>query len=126
MTAAAAEPVIMIPAGISPPGRDYWVTPDMIPVDKKLQLPVPSFSVNTVATVFFGRSGSWLRLHMRLDGRAVFEPRRSRADARVFSLADIEPMAHALHQRDVIDTERLICSVMITKWVARIHGILED
>jgi len=126
MTAAAAEPVIMIPAGISPPDRDYWVTPGMIPVDKKLHLPVPSFSVNTVATVFFGRSGSWLRLHMRLDGRAVFKPIRSRADARVFGLSDIEPMAHALHQRDVIDTERLICSVMITKWVARVHGILED
>ncbi len=135
-TATVPEHTTIIPDAISPPGRRFWVTPEMVPRASS-GLPVPSFNVSVTAQVFFGRSASWLRLHMRpsegfpegsfvLDGTTVVEPQRSRSAFRVFSLADIEPMAYALAQNGVIDQARLVAAVNIAKWVARTHGILKD
>ena len=128
-------------SALQPPGRRFWVTPDMIRIDSKKGLPVPFFSVDATAKVFFGRSQSWLRLHMSdgrftLDGKPV-EPHRGSAytagdpprlvlGTRAFSLADIEPMAWSAARCGIIDASRLANAIFIVKGIARQHGILRD
>lgn len=140
MSAGAAElerDRVVIPGGDPPPGgRRFWVTPDMVRVDKHA-VPVPVFGVEATAQMFFARSGSWLRMRMRphppefphgyfvLDGKPL-KIRRTKSDARIFSLADIEPMAWALAQNGVIDSDQLTAIIQLVKWSARLHGILDD
>jgi hypothetical protein len=95
---------------LRPQGRRFWVLDDMIPLDAR-GLPKPAFTVHETAKLFFGMSSSWLRLLMRpsddfpmsrlvLDGKPI-EIRRKYPEedesARLFTLADIEPMAHSIH-----------------------------
>jgi hypothetical protein len=72
---------------------------------KKSGWPVPSYTADPVARFFFGRSPSWLRMQMRQvpsDPELVsvhsheIRIRRKPAGHRVFSLADIEPLAVAI------------------------------
>jgi hypothetical protein len=134
MTTKTAEPVAVVPDGIAPPDRRFWVTDDMIPRDRE-ELPYPRFNVIQTATIFFAKSDSWLRMLMRegqfiLDG-APLEFRRiptgnPRGDPRYFTLADIEQMAYALAQQGRINEHTLTCAIQLVKWEARAHGILKD
>jgi hypothetical protein len=83
-------------------------------------LPDPHFNVDVTATVWFGMSGSWLRFRMRpsaehpltwlvLDGKPYEIKRKNPDDEqshRVFSLADIEPMAWSLYSIEQADITR--------------------
>lgn len=74
--------------------------------------PVPSWSVDGAAKVFFGRSPSWFRTRMgKVEGRpdlmdidgVILPVRRPPGDAyghRIFGLDDIEPLARAIHARE--------------------------
>lgn len=111
----------MTTTDLHPPDRRFWVTSDMIPLDRH-GLPEPNFTVHETAKLFFGKSSSWLRLRMRrtddypaswlvLDG-VPMEIRRKDPDdpgsARLFVLSDIEPMARSMHAfaADEITAER--------------------
>jgi hypothetical protein len=136
MTAATADPVLVIPDGVAPPDRRFWVTPDMIPLDR-FDLPVPRWNVIQTASFFFARSNSWLRALMRndvfiLDGKPLVFHRiqrgaeQGKGDPRYFSLADIEMMAYALAQQGSINENQFVCAVQIVKWVARNYQIIKD
>jgi hypothetical protein len=115
----------------SPPGRRWWVEPGMLGRDRAGR-PWPWFRMDTVCRVFFARSSSWLRLHLRagdfvLDGEPMeFYRDASKVAARLFTLADVERMAHALHQKGMIDDTQLLCTLQTVIWVARQHGILGE
>lgn len=95
---------------LRPEGRRFWVEPEMLGYGRD-GLPEPHFNVVETAKMFFGMSGSWLRFRMRpdaehpstwlvLDGRPIEIQRKNPDDEqshRVFSLANIEPMAWSLH-----------------------------
>jgi hypothetical protein len=121
-----------------PPGREFWITPDMIVVGKKGESK-PWFSTHTVATVFIGRSAAWLRVRMRtsddwpdselvLDGtwKGMYDIHRSATGDRQFSLRDIELTAHALRRSGSIDEDRFVCMIMSVVWCARQYGLLAE
>jgi hypothetical protein len=100
----------------------------------------PFFRVETVARVFFGMSASWLRLKLNpdaehpdtwfvRDGRRM-EFRRLSAEkpssARVFTLADIEPMAYSLRNLGAIDSQRLVQILDIVRAMATLYGLFDE
>jgi hypothetical protein len=104
---------------LSPAGRRFWVMPEMLSHGND-GLPNPHFNVVETAKFFFGMSGSWLRFRMRpdeghpltwlvLDGRPIEIQRKNPNDEqshRVFSLANIEPMAWSLFHFEEEDINR--------------------
>jgi hypothetical protein len=134
-------------------GRDYWIYDEMLPKHDEIvdedgnPVPLPNFTVKETAKVFFARSADWLRWrgrpvhagHKENDGQPctdrchpdgffildeeLLEPRRTEAGARFYSLADVERMAHALAQNGALSTEKLIETIMIIKWVARLYEV---
>lgn len=89
----------------------------------------PLFSVSEVAKVFFGLSGHWIRWlettkhAFVLDG-ADIEFSRTDKGARVYSLADVEKMTHALAQGSHINGAQAANALLIVQTIARIHGYL--
>lgn len=121
---------------LTPPDRDFWVYDSMLTPDDDGVLQ-PSYSVKEVSRFFFGKkSGEWLRWRQRpnppkyphgyfvLDGEPIV-PKRTEADFRYFTLADVERMAHAAAQQGGIDSRRLITIIMLVKWTARLWGIID-
>ena len=100
-------------------GRRFWVMPEMLSFGND-GLPNPHFNVVETAKTFFGMSGSWLRFRMRpdedhpntwlvLDGAPIEIQRKNPDDDqshRVFSLADMEPMAWSLYGFEQEDINR--------------------
>jgi hypothetical protein len=131
---------------LAPADRLFWVMPDMILLDKNGR-PKLIFTVEQVARVFFGYSGSWLRLKMKpdkdhpdtyfvLNGQRMefsrqasygkpAEARENDLSARFFTLADIEPMAYSLFSFGSISEEKLRAAIQLVKWEARLWHILE-
>ena len=104
---------------LRPEGRRFWIEHGMIPLDRQ-GLPSPNFTVHETAKLFFAKSSSWLRLIMRvteeyplsrlvLDGKPMdIRRKRGNDSARLFTLADIEPMAYSIFEFALaeIDAER--------------------
>lgn len=104
---------------LTPAGRRFWVDRSMLEYGRD-GLPSPRFTVAETAKIFFGMSGSWLRARMHrdaehpdtwlvLDGKPIVFQRKTPSDEqshRVFSLADIEPMAWSLHGFELDDIDR--------------------
>lgn len=120
-----------------PPGRESWITDDMLAERGKKSEPKPWFSTHTVATVFIGRSAAWLRVRMRqsedypeselVDENGVpLDIHRSPTGDRQFSLADIERTAYALRRSESIDEKRFICMIKMVVWCARQNAVLGD
>jgi hypothetical protein len=98
----------------------------------------PFFHVNGVAQIFFGMSASWLRLKLKADKNhpdtwfvlrgARMQFRRSDPDksdsARVFTLADIEPMTWSLYKFGSIGPDRLARILRVVQAVAVLYGLL--
>jgi hypothetical protein len=100
--------------------------------------PAPVYKMEEAAEVFFGMSASWLRLHLKADKdhpetwftaggkRMVF--RRLDPDkgdsARVFTLADIEPMAWSLLSFEKITAIRYAQIVRVVEAVAVLYGLI--
>lgn len=124
---------------MSSAGRRFMFDDDMFPLDKD-GLPEPHFSVQECSKAFFGRSSDWLRWRYRadkprknqtsvypqgffvLDG-VPLEPKISEKGARYYTLPDIERMAHALAQNNVLDGEDLSHVLTIVKANAALHGV---
>ena len=101
---------------------------------------VPAYRVDTVARIFFGMSASWLRLKLKEDEghpatwfvnrdgtRMEFrrlDPAKTDS-ARVFTLADIEPMAWSLYRFDSFGPGRLAKSLRIVEAEAIMFGFIK-
>lgn len=150
MSQVAAEPMLVTPTAVvqddlNPPDQDFWVYDDMCETDK-VGVAVPNFSVQDTAKFFFARSADWLRwrgrpVHPHKKGAACNERchpygyfvldgepitiKRTEAGARVYTLADVERMAHALAQNGALDGNTLTNVIMLVKWVARLYKVIE-
>lgn len=132
----------------------FYTNDDMFPVQQIVDadgtvidevLPKPIFTVQEVAKFFFGRSADWMRWRISPDkpptnASADWEPkyphgmlvldgeplpeRRTKANYRYYTLADIERMAHALKQHDAIDGSALANTVSIVKYVAKQYRLI--
>jgi hypothetical protein len=104
---------------LRPEGRRFWVTPEMLRYGRD-GLPEPHFNVVETAKFYFGMSGSWLRFRMRpdeghpltwlvLDDQPMEILRKNPDDEqshRVFTLADMEPIAWSLYRFEQQDIDR--------------------
>lgn len=101
----------------------------------------PFYSVHEVAKVFFAMSSSWLRLKLNpdedhpetwfvgRDGKRLKFWRRNPEkpdSARLFTLADIEPMAHSLYEFSSISRTRLAQVLRLVQVEADLFGLFED
>jgi hypothetical protein len=99
----------------------------------------PVYRVDEMAKFFFGMSASWLRLKLKADKEhpeTWFVVRGKRMDfrrndpdkgdsARVFILADVEPMAWSLFTFGAIDYIRLAQILRIVQAQAILYGLLD-
>jgi hypothetical protein len=125
---------------MAPQERTYMVTEAMVLGRKWHRRQAPFYRVEGIARTFFAMSASWLRLKMAEDAehpetwfvrdgkRMRF--RRSNPDkpdsARVFTLADIEPMAYSLHDFGAIDSARLALILRVVQAEAALYGLFDD
>lgn len=99
-------------------------------------LPLPNYTVQETAKVFFGKGSDWLRWRYRpathfpdgyfvLDG-VVLRPKRTESGNRYYTLADIERMAHALVENNAIDGEHLLIIIHMLLLQARLHRVIRE
>lgn len=116
-------------------GLSFFMWDDMFPVSGS-GVPRPNYSVQETAKLFFARGSDWLRWRYRptphyphgffvLKG-IVLEPKRTGADNRYYTLADIERMAHALVEHSAIDPEQLALIIQVVLIQARMNHIIGD
>jgi hypothetical protein len=100
-----------------------WLRWRMRPDDKKVKGPDGKFLRNEDGT-FVMKPDKYPEGYFVLDGE-VMDFKRTPADARYFTLADIERMAHALAQGDNLDGEQLINVIVLVKTIAKVYGLLD-
>ena len=120
---------------------DIMVTEAMIVSRDWRRKAAPFFSVHEVAKIFFAMSSSWLRLKLNpepgrphgsfldVHGKPMVFRRRDpeKSDsARVFTLADVEQMAHSLNELGDIDSARLAQVLRIVHAVADLFGLFDQ
>jgi hypothetical protein len=101
--------------------------------------PTPTYRVDVVARFFFGMSASWLRLKLKADEEHpatwFVNPDGSRMEfrrldpmkgtsARVFTLADIEPMAWSLYRLGAFGPVRLAKILRVVEAQAVMYGFV--
>ena len=105
-------------------GSFLWTTPEMYDPERKQ----PAFTVQVVAEVFFGKSGSWLRKHQRQSNQSVelgkVEALRTESGYHSYRLYDIERMAHVFASHQVIDGVHLERVVTMVRTVAQLYNYL--
>jgi len=89
----------------------------------------PMFSIGEAAKVCFARSPQWLRLHeaqghFLVGGEGPVIGRREGKFARVYSLADLEAIAHALAYHRVISGRRLLSVLYVLRGIGEIYGLI--
>lgn len=124
----------------TPGDPKYMVTEAMIISRSWHRRQAPFFRVESTARVFFAMSSSWLRLKMNPDAEHPdtwfvkdgqrMEFRRLNPDkassARVFTLADIEPMAYSLARFGAIDSQRLMQILDVVTAMATLYGLFDE
>jgi hypothetical protein len=98
-------------------------------------IPLPHYTVQETAKVFFGRGPDWLRWRYRpathypqgyfVLGNTVLEPKRTEKGNRYYTLADIERMAHALVQNNAMDGEQLLIVLQLVLLQAQVHRVID-
>lgn len=116
-----------------PQRTEYVITDEGIPEDHLIFEGVdvtegPHFTISEVAKFFFGRSPHWIRWRER-GGKFVFDgeqvgTQRTPKGARLYDLADVEKMAHALAEGDHIDATQLSNILKLVLIEATIWGYL--
>ncbi len=116
-------------------GREFFMWDSMF--DQNVQgQPLPAYTVQETAKLFFGKGPDWLRWRYRsathfpkgyfvLDG-VILEPKRTESDNRYYTLADIERMAHALVENGAIDGTRFSLILQIILLEAVLHRVIEE
>lgn len=128
--------VVVDPDLVTPDGQPLWTTEEM--VDPRTGK--PTFAMHEVASCFFGRSTQWLRKHLRPVPTKGGEPKRNNISSEYgeirprtkengihfFLLYDIERLAWAFYENNVIDAAHLAGVVKIVKANAEIRGYLKS
>lgn len=131
----------MTEASLAPAGRiipAQMVTEEMINARSWARGQGPFYKMDETAKMFFAMSASWLRLKLRPDdehpetwftvGGKRMDFRRKdplKSDsARVFTLADIEPMAWSLFNYGSIDAIRIGQILRIVEATAILYGLI--
>jgi hypothetical protein len=111
------EPFVISGEGVlTPPDRDRWVTEEMVVKAGSL----PTFTVQQVSEVFFGKSATWLR--KRLWERSTrFTPGKTLSGHRRFDLSQIEDLAHMLLEDDAISPLQFAMVIRMIKSSAIQH-----
>lgn len=118
--------VVVNEAIMTPDNRPYWVMPEVLAAIPNL----PMFSIGVVAQAFFGMHPDTLRYWVWreikkggpiLDGNRM--EIRSNGKYRIYSIADVERLAHALAQAGYIDGERLGRIILMVKTNAQMFGV---
>lgn len=120
------EPVIIGTIEVRPGDNPLWSSPGM---------DGPTWRIHEVAKTFFGRSPGWLRKHLRpvpsKSGEArhyvsseygTVKPHRSDNGSHEFRLYDIERLAHAFFEHNVIEPERLAYTLKAIRAVMGLWG----
>lgn len=91
----------------------------------------PIFTVSEVTKLFFRRKPAWLRWReaqgdFRLNGKRVGVTRQKGSnDRRLYTLRDVELMAHALAERGQIDAVELRRILRAVKALAQLHEYIK-
>ena len=121
-------------------GRSFFLWDSMFPVNDEGQ-PLPAYTVQETAKMFFGMGPDWLRWRYRPDkpdanghhrfphgyfvlGDVILEAKRTEKGNRYYTLADIERMAVALVENEAIAPERLYTILQLVLLEAQLHGII--
>ncbi len=88
----------------------------------------PLYTVSEVAKFFFARSAHWIRWRekegdLKLNGKQVGNG-RTEGNARVYTLVDVENMAHALMRNNAIDLDQLDYALALVEAEARLYDYL--
>lgn len=105
------------------------VTDSRLPMDRFIMEGIdpdkPLFSISEIAKVFFGRGPHWARWRDK-SGDFQFEGervgRRTDSNARYYTLADIEKIAHGLADEKHITAADLHNALVIVQAIARQWG----
>lgn len=115
------------PGSAFPPQGRYWTTPEMLDTKRF----VPTYTQSEVARCFFAHTASWLRRqyaaghHHLIDEDEPVEPLANPSSGRpAYRLYDIERLAHALAQHQVITGRELELVVLLVKTSARLYQYL--
>jgi hypothetical protein len=130
----AVTPDLMALDVTPPDGRRFWLSDSMLPEGRRGQIK-PTFTITQVAKVFFARSADWLRWLgtkqnaeggvFELDGQAL-EIKRTESGNRVYTLVDVERLAHALLEHGKIDGVQFTTAINILRLMAYQYKILTD
>jgi hypothetical protein len=94
---------------------------DGLPDDEK-----PFFTKGQVCIVFFAKNGNWLNNleangKLMLDGQLIVPRRRVASNVRVYTLSDVEKIAHGLAQSGYLPGERLRATLQVIRAMARLY-----
>lgn len=119
---------------VNPPeGKRFWLEESMLPSGRLGQIK-PTFKIGEVAKTFFARSPDWLRGLgtqqereggvFELDGEPL-EFKRTDSGARIYTLVDVERLAHALLEHRKIDVQQFVSAINIMRWMAYAYRVLK-
>lgn len=127
-----AQRAVMVDPGVltfsvePPGGRKYWLDESMLPLDK-LGKVKPTFRIGEVARIFFARSSDWLRLMgQQQSDDSVLDVKRTESGSRIYTLVDVEKIAHTLLEAERISMRQFVGAISIIRWMAYSYGILSD
>lgn len=119
------------------PGSDrmFFMWDHMFELNEPGQ-PLPAYTVQETAKLFFGMGPDWLRWRYRpaksfpqgyfvLDD-VVLEPKRTSTGNRYYTLADVERMAHALVENGAIDGAKFSIILQLVLLQAVLHRVIEE
>lgn len=110
----------------TPDNRPYWIIPDVL---RGIENP-PEFSTGGVSKIFFATHPATFRYWLWkeeskggpiLDGSRIEIEQRD--GYRVYSIEDVEKLAHAFARAGYIDGDRLGKIVLMVKTCAQMYGI---
>jgi hypothetical protein len=115
--------------------REFFMWDNMFTLNENGQ-PLPAYTVQETAKLFFGKGPDWLRWRYRpanhypkgyfvLDD-VVLEPKRTETGNRYYTLADIERMAHALVENGAIDGAKFSIVLQLVLLQAVMHRVIEE
>lgn len=115
--------------------REFFMWDHMFAQNESGQ-PLPAYTVQETAKLFFGKGPDWLRWRYRpanhypqgyfvLDD-IVLEPKRTETGNRYYTLADIERMAHALVENGAIDGTKFSIVLQLILLQAVMHRVIEE
>lgn len=109
------EPFVVSGEGVlTPSGRPYWVTAEMV----RRYGDQPAYAMQQAA-VFFGRGTTWLR--RRMEARPEFPVSRTEAGYRQFDLHQIERLAHTLLADGELSPLHFAMVIRMVKSAAILH-----